>query len=91
MKSAMTTMRATPAITAGFLAEMRHQHEEGDASAGAEQHRGADEMQEFQNEIEHLAVLKDGKRHEIEDHDRPDLQHGAERIDPQPRHKPTCR
>ena len=32
---------------------VRQQHEEGDAGAGPQQHRGADHVQELQREVEH--------------------------------------
>jgi len=36
----------------GVAAQMRHEHEERNPSAGAEQHSRADHMQEFQDEID---------------------------------------
>jgi hypothetical protein len=36
-----------------IAAQMRHQHEEGDARAGAEQHRRADHVHGLEDEIQH--------------------------------------
>ena len=78
-KSAITTIRATPEIDGGLAGPMRHQHEERDAGAGAEQHGGADHVKEFQDEIG-SSVFPDGDQHQVEHHDRGDLEQGPERI-----------
>ena len=44
-------MRATAATIRGFAGAVRQQHEKGDAGAGAEQHGGADDVQEFEREV----------------------------------------
>jgi hypothetical protein len=48
MKSAITTIRATPAITMGFPSfEVSRKHEKGDAGARPEQDGCADNMKIF--------------------------------------------
>ena len=47
-KSATTTIRAI-AATPCVAGAVRHQHEEGDAGAGAEEHGGAEDVKPFKD------------------------------------------
>ena len=46
--SAITTVEAVRAMNLGIAAAMGHQHEEGDACSGAENHDGAEHVQIFE-------------------------------------------
>jgi hypothetical protein len=51
MKSAITTIRATPAMTAGFLSRWSCKHEKGDTRPLCQAHGGAYDMQILENEV----------------------------------------
>jgi len=53
--SASTTTCAVRAMKSALPPPVRHQHEKGDAAAGAENNRGTHDMGEFQDEIDQAA------------------------------------
>ena len=83
--SAMTTVPATWAMIFGSRGAMRHDHEEGDARAGAEENGRADDMDEAKQVFHRSSLVQYGEGRERQHDRRQNLHQRPKRIGPEDR------